>query len=68
MPSFLQLRKHRPAFALYRDKESKEYAFHAQNFVQMCKLVPDLKAFLHQDYRLAERTKCSRCALNIFAV
>ncbi|MDQ7043175.1 MAG: thiamine phosphate synthase [Sulfurimonas sp.] len=53
VPSFLQLRKHRPAFALYRDKESKEYAFHAQNFVQMCKLVPDLKAFLHQDYRLA---------------
>lgn len=52
-PSFLQLKKHLPAFALYRDKENKEYAFHAQNFIQMCKSIPNLKAFLHQDYLLA---------------
>jgi len=54
-PSFLQLKKHRPAFALYRDKETKEYAFHAESFLQMCKSIPDLKAFLHQDYSLAHR-------------
>ena len=52
-PSFMQLRKYRPDFALYRDKESKEYAFHAQNFVQMCSSIPNMKAFLHRDYELA---------------
>jgi len=52
-PSFLQLKKHKPTFALYRDKETKEYAFHAQNFIQTCKSIPNLKAFLHQDYKLA---------------
>lgn len=52
-PSFMQLKKHLPAFALYRDKETSEYSFHAQNFVQMCKSIPNLKAFIHQDYKLA---------------
>ena len=42
-----------PDFALYRNKESDEYAFHAQNFLQMCRTIPTLKAFLHQDYALA---------------
>ena len=49
----MQLRKHRPEFALYRNKESKEYAFHAQNFLQMCNTIADTKAFLHRDYELA---------------
>ena len=52
-PSYFQLRKHMPDFALYRDKETKEYAFHAQNFIQMCRPIKTLKAFLHQDYKLA---------------
>ena len=52
-PSYFQLRKYMPDFALYRDKESADYAFHAENFIQMCKSIPSLKAFLHQDYRLA---------------
>jgi len=42
-----------PDFALYRDKESSEYATNAQNFVQMCKPIKTLKVFLHQDYKLA---------------
>lgn len=42
-----------PDFALYRDKESSEYATNAQNFVQMCKPIKTLKLFLHQDYELA---------------
>ncbi|MDF1883930.1 thiamine phosphate synthase [Sulfurimonas sp. SAG-AH-194-C21] len=58
-PSFIQLKKHRPAFALYRDKETTEYSFHAQNFVQMCKNIPNLKAFLHQDYKLADTLNAS---------
>ena len=49
----MQLRKYMPDFALYRDKESKEYAFHAQNFVQMCQSIPKIKPFLHRDYELA---------------
>ena len=53
-PSYLQLRKHMPDFALYRDKENKNYARDAQNFVQMCKPLKTLKVFLHQDYRLAK--------------
>lgn len=52
-PSFVQLKIHRPSFALYRDKETDEYAFHAANFVQMCGAIKGLKAFLHQDYKLA---------------
>jgi len=54
-PSYMQLRKHRPEFALYRHKETKEYVFHAQNFLEMAKNIPNLKAFLHQDYALADK-------------
>lgn len=53
-PSFLQLKKHRPSFALYRDKENSDYDLEAVNFVQMCKSIPNLKAFIHQDYKLAD--------------
>lgn len=58
-PSFMQLKKYLPAFALYRDKETSEYSFHAENFVQMCKSIPNLKAFLHQDYLLADSLNAS---------
>ncbi len=55
----MQLKKYLPAFALYRDKETSEYSFHAENFVQMCKSIPNLKAFLHQDYLLADSLNAS---------
>jgi len=42
-----------PDFALYRDKESVNYAFEAENFVQMARSFPDMRAFLHQEYELA---------------
>lgn len=42
-----------PDFALYRDKKNENYATEAQNFIQMCKPLKELKAFLHQDYNLA---------------
>ena len=50
-----------PDFALYRNKEREDYALKAEEFVQMCKQIPSLKAFLHQDYRLA-------CKLNAAGV
>ena len=43
-----------PDFALYRDKKNENYAIEAQNFVQMCKPLKQLKVFLHQDYHLAD--------------
>ena len=52
-PSYFQLRKHMPDFALYRDKKNENYTHEAQNFVQMCKPLKLLKVFLHQDYILA---------------
>ncbi|WP_434581448.1 thiamine phosphate synthase [Sulfurimonas sp. NW15] len=53
-PSYFQLRKYMPDFALYRDKKNENYAIEAQNFVQMCKPLHELKVFLHQDYNLAK--------------
>ena len=52
-PSYFQLRKYMPDFALYRDKESKDYILHAEEFIQMCKQMKRLKSFLHRDYLLA---------------
>jgi thiamine-phosphate pyrophosphorylase len=54
-PSYFQLRKYMPDFALYRDKETENYAMQAENFVQMCKPFKKLKVFLHQDYALAKK-------------
>jgi len=53
-PSYMQLRKHLPDFALYRNKETLSYAFHAQNFIEMSKAFKEMKSFLHQDYKLAK--------------
>ena len=44
-----------PDFALYRDKKNEDYAMQAENFVQMCKPLQQLKIFLHQDYILADK-------------
>ena len=54
-PSYLQLRKHLPEFTLYRNKETSEYAFHAQNFIEMSKAFKEMKSFLHRDYNLAKK-------------
>ena len=52
-PSYFQLRKFMPDFALYRDKENREYERGAEEFVQMCQPLKNLRVFLHQDYELA---------------
>jgi len=52
-PSYSQLRRFMPDFALYRDKKSQNYEFEAQNFVEICKSFHNMRCFLHQDYKLA---------------
>jgi len=54
-PSYIQLRKTMPDFALFRNKEDALYPQHAEEFVQMCKPFKTLKCFLHQDYILAAK-------------
>jgi len=58
-PSYMQLRKYMPDFALYRNKEEKNYALYAEEFVQMCKNFKELKYFLHRDYELAAKLGAS---------
>ena len=50
-----QLKEHFPDFALYRDKHNPHYAVQADHFLDVCKNFQGLKAFLHQDYKLAAK-------------
>ena len=54
-PSYMQLRKYMPDFALFRNKEDANYALHAEEFVEMCKPFKNLNSFVHQDYKLAAK-------------
>ncbi|SFV52951.1 Hypothetical alternative hydroxymethylpyrimidine phosphate kinase ThiD [hydrothermal vent metagenome] len=54
-PSYMQLRKYMPDFALYRNKEEKNYDLYAAEFIEMCKNFKDMKCFLHQNYNLAAK-------------
>ncbi|MBA1438722.1 MAG: thiamine phosphate synthase [Epsilonproteobacteria bacterium] len=47
------VQKHHPDFILYRDKQTKQYARNAKEFVTRCSAYPKTKLFLHQDYTLA---------------
>ena len=57
------LKKHMPDFALYRDKHNPHYATQADHFLDVCKNFYGLKAFLHQDYELAE--KLGACGVHL---
>lgn len=48
-----QFLKHLPEYALYRDKESENYALLAQDFVAVCQEFEGMKSFLHGDVALA---------------
>jgi thiamine-phosphate pyrophosphorylase len=48
-----QLSKHLPDFALYRDKDNKNYKELAMIFLEVCSEFKNLKAFVHGDYKLA---------------
>ena len=47
------LKKHLPEFALYRDKLNLDYALQAEHFIETCRQFAGVKAFLHQDPKLA---------------
>ncbi len=47
------LKNHLPDFALYRDKHNPAYALQAEHFIETCRQFSDIKAFLHQDPKLA---------------
>ncbi len=49
------LKKYLPDFVLYRDKKNPHYAMQADRFLDVCKNFYGLKAFLHQDYNLANK-------------
>ncbi len=48
-----QLSKHLPDFALFRDKESKNYEELTKVFLEVCAEFKNLKPFVHGDYKLA---------------
>lgn len=49
-----QLIKHKPSFALYRDKSNDNYNLQAAEFVKVCKEFKGLKSFIHRDADLAK--------------
>jgi len=48
-----QLIKHKPSFALYRDKSNPNYTVQAAGFVELCSRFENLKNFIHRDVDLA---------------
>ena len=48
-----EIKKHLPTYVLYRDKENKNYATLAIDFVKVCNKFMDVKSFIHQDVDLA---------------
>ena len=49
-----RLAVHHPDFVLYRDKFDPNYALMAEYAVQTCRAFEGIKAFVHQDYKLAK--------------
>lgn len=50
-----QLKKHKPSYALYRDKTNTNYDELAAVFADVCKEYRGLKCFVHQDIFLAKK-------------
>jgi thiamine-phosphate pyrophosphorylase len=49
-----QLEKHKPTYALYRDKSNPNYDNQASFFVEVCKQFGTVKSFIHRDVKLAK--------------
>lgn len=54
-----QLKKHKPSYALYRDKTNPNYNELAAVFTDVCKEYAGLKCFVHQDAELAKKLGAS---------
>ncbi|MDY0123271.1 thiamine phosphate synthase [Sulfurimonas sp.] len=50
-----QIQKHKPSYALYRDKANPNYKELAAVFADVCRGYKGLKCFLHQDAELANK-------------
>ncbi len=48
-----QFEIHMPDFALYRDKENKNYSKQAKEFIDICTSLGSIKSFIHRDVELA---------------
>ncbi|MCK9454095.1 MAG: thiamine phosphate synthase [Sulfurimonas sp.] len=51
----LQIKKHNPSYALYRDKSNPNYSNLAALFAKLCAENVGVKSFLHQDVELAKK-------------
>lgn len=49
-----QFKKHKPHYALYRDKLNKNYDKQAADFVKTCSEFENIKSFIHQNTKLAK--------------
>ncbi len=49
-----QFKKHKPDYALYRDKSNKNYDKQAVDFIKICSEFDNIKSFIHQDIELAK--------------
>ena len=49
-----QIKKHKPEYILYRDKETKSYENMAKVFLDVVSEYENIKAFLHTDVKLAK--------------
>lgn len=49
-----QFKKHKPHYALYRDKLNKNYDKQAADFVKICSEFENIKSFIHQNTALAK--------------
>jgi len=54
-----QLIKHKPSYALFRDKTNQNYALQAESFVKICKEFEEIKSFIHRDVKLAKKLNVS---------
>lgn len=54
-----QMQKHTPDFVLLRDKETSNYKSLATAFIQVLNQHPKVKAFLHEDFKLAKELNAS---------
>lgn len=53
------IRKYKPEYVLFRDKENAHYEDEAKNFIHLCSKFKGVKSFLHQDISLAKELNAS---------
>ncbi|EDZ61396.1 Thiamine-phosphate pyrophosphorylase [Sulfurimonas gotlandica GD1] len=54
-----QFARHRPTYALYRDKSNPNYDIQAAHFVEVCNQFETIKSFIHRDAELAKKLEAT---------